>query len=310
MGFEMSIRKLKTLIAIADHGSFSKAADAVFVTHAAVSQQMRALEEEWQVAIFDRSKRTPEFTPVGWALLDKARDVVRAYDDLVPSVLDAEGLRGRCRVGTIPTTLTGLVPAAISLITRKFPDLHLELFPAVTANLIKDVERDAIDLAIITKPRNIPQSMDFRLIVEEPMHLIAAPSLESDDPIELLETRPFVRLYRGGVVGELIEEWLSKHKIRVTEAMELEGLEAISNIVISTGGVAIVPDRCVSNAAQLEVKRLPLGPDAPVRQVGLIYPADSKNFRIVDELFAALLEAVEIGTFPLSEVAPEGRARL
>lgn len=294
----MSIRVLKTLIAVADHGTFSAAAEAVFVTHAAVSQQMRALEEDWRVQIFNRSTRTPEFTPLGRALLAKAREVVRAYDDILPSVLGDDGLKGEFLLGAVPTTLTGLTPFATAMLKARFPDLHVGLFPGLTTHLINEVERNILDAALVSRPALLPKTLVWHPIADEELVLIASESVASSDPVQVLRGYPFIRFSRDAVVGTIIEGWLQGNNIQVTESMELGGLEAIYAMVQADLGVSIVPEPCVQVPNISPLKRIPLAASGgPARHLGLVHRKDSTKSRVIEEVLRALSRAVESGVF-------------
>ena len=285
----MSIRNLKTLIAVADHGTFTAAAEAVFVTHAAVSQQMKALEEEWQVEVFDRSRRTPQLTPVGRALVAKAREIVAAYDGIVPSVLGDEALGGELSVGAVPTTLTGLVPASIAMLKADHPQLHVRVVSGLTSALAGEIQRGRLDAAIVTRPQIIPKRLEWQEIAREPLELLASRQTESDDLMELLRTRPYIRFTRGAVVGLMIEEWLQRHGLNVVESMELETLEAVSSMVHANLGVSIVPRQCVPAP---RLKRIPLGPERCMRELGLLSRSDGIKDSVLRVLLAKLREAV------------------
>ncbi len=95
----MSIRLLRTIVAISETGSFGAAADVVCVSHAAVSQQMKRLEEELQVSLFDRSKRSPELSQLGQAMVRKAREIIHSYDIMVDSLLGGGPNGPRLRYG-------------------------------------------------------------------------------------------------------------------------------------------------------------------------------------------------------------------
>ncbi len=293
----MSIRNLKTLIAVADHGTFTAAADAVFVTHAAVSQQMKALEDEWKVVVFDRSKRTPEFTPLGRALVARAREIVAAYDGIVPSVLGDDGFRGELTLGAIPTALTALVPFSVAMLKQDHKVLHVRVVPGLTTDLVSQVERGALDAAIVTKPPIMPSRHQWHEIAREPMELLASREVESDDPIELLKTNPYIRFSRQAVVGAMIEQWLQDRGIEVADSMELENLDAISSMVFANLGVSIAPSRCVVTPHPLPLKRIPIAPDPWVRILGLLTRADNVKLRVLEVLLEKLRSAVEIGEF-------------
>jgi len=293
----MSIRQLRTLLAIQDHGSFSAAAAASHITHAAVSQQMKALETLWGVALFDRKGRHPELTPTGRALAAKAAEIIRTYDGILESVIGDQGFQGEFVLGAVPTTLTGLVPLALSLLRQRHADLRVRIYPGLSRQLMQQLDRGAIDAAIITRPELLPQGLACLDIAAEPMQLLAPPQTKSDDPIELLRTRPFIRFDRNAIFGQMVEGWLQKHKITVRDSMELEGLEAISSMVMANLGVSIVPKRCVRNMNPLPVKRLALSGNPPARQLGLAYRDGTPKLSVIRAGETALLDAVEIGEF-------------
>jgi DNA-binding transcriptional LysR family regulator len=288
---------LRTLVAVDEHQTFSAAADAICVTHAAVSQQMRTLEAEMQVPLFDRTKRTPELTPTGRAIVAKAREVLRAYDNIVPSVVGDEGLHGEIVLGTVPTSLTGLAPLAISILKQKFGGLHVRLQPNLTSTLVLQIERGGVEAAIVSRPATLPNGVGFLEVVEEPLELLTSMEVEADDVIELLRTQPFIRFSRNAVVGNTIETWLQSRNIKVSETMELEGLEAISSMVLANLGISIVPRPSVKTCNPLPLRHMELPADAPVRQLGLAYDRNSPRKRLIEEIHQALVESVARGVF-------------
>lgn len=298
----MTIRVLKTLIAVDEHGTFSAAADAVFLTHAAVSQQMRGLEEEWGLKVFDRTRRTPELTPTGRALVARAREVVAAYEGIVPSILGDHGLSGVLSLGAVSTTLNALVPMTIARLKRDYPNLNVSVLPGLTTPLIQQIERGTLDLAIVSRPRLLPRNLAWLDIAEEPMEVLVSQETESSDALELLQTRPFIRFTRSAVVGADIEQWLQDRKIVVHESMELENLENISSMVLFNLGVSIAPRPCLA-LAPLPLKHLPLPGRKPMtRKLGIAYRADSVKARAIAEVHWRVLDVVANQTTELPAV--------
>jgi DNA-binding transcriptional LysR family regulator len=288
----MTIRRLRTLVAIAETETFSAAADVVHVTHAAVSQQMQALEAELGVTLFDRSTRTPQLTSVAQRIVIKARKLIADYNNLVPSALNDSGLGGTIALGVLRTTLTGLTPRAMSVLTSRHPDLRLRIKPGLTVTLLAEIERGNLDAALTSQPHQMPANMQFRPLVKEPMQMITALEEPIDDPIMLLKSRPFIRFDRTAVVGALIDNWILSKRIDVDETMELDSPEAITGMVQANLGVSIVPDLAVKPDDGALVKRISLGADAPTRTLGLIYRADQVKNHAIDAVFSALSDVI------------------
>lgn len=266
----MSIRRLKTLIAIADKGSFHEAADAVFITQAAVSMQMKALEEELDLILFDRSKRPPVLNETGLALIAKARATVQSYESFMQSSMNLEDLAGNLRLGAVPTMFTGILPTALVSLREFVPQLHITVSSGLSSSLIQQVERGAIDAAIISEPPYQRPGLSWIPIGKEELVVIASLDTPNLSPEKLLESNPFIRFSRSAWVGKIIENYLKEEKINVNESMELNTLGALSSMVYHGLGVSVVPRRKPNYPGSLPLKQLSFSKNIPYRNLGLI----------------------------------------
>ncbi|MEL6840468.1 MAG: LysR family transcriptional regulator [Pseudomonadota bacterium] len=277
----VSIRALRTLIAIHRHGSFRAAAEAENLTPAAVSQQMRSLEDTWQLDLFERSTRTPKLTETGLALVGEATNVVAAYDGLASKVSARDELSGELILGAVPTTLTGLMPLALSKLKVQHPGIRVRIVPGLSNQLLLQLDRGQVHAAIISRPDVLPANLSFATIATEELVLLVGEGTKGDTPEKLLRSQPFIRFNRDAVVGMQIEAWLQSKDIVVNDAMELEGLEAISSMVAGDLGISIVPQRCIHNDDHLPLRTISLGLDAPRRTLGLVSHRNSPRAKII-----------------------------
>lgn len=289
----MSIRLLKTLVAISEHKTFGAAADAIFITHAAVSQQMKTLEDTLQIKIFDRSARTPELTPLGLQLVEKAKKLIADYENLVPSLIGDDIFNGDLLLGVVPTSVIGLAPKTISVLRKSYPNLRIKIFPNLTNTLMVELSRNTLDAAILSQTHLPPKDIVFEPFATELLELITSTKNTQTNAAEILKTNPYIRFNREAVVGTMIESWLQSKNIAVNEVMELNSLEAISSMVSSELGVSIVPKLCVPGPYDIPLRSISLGDPNLSRTIGLAYKPSNPKLRAIKEVYNALRFAVD-----------------
>lgn len=285
----MSLRALRTLVAIARHGTFARAADALGLTQSAVSLHVKALEQEFRAVLFDRSRRRPALTEAGRVALERAQAILAAYDGIAGELADGPGLRGRLRLGAIQSALSGRLPEALGRLKRLHPLLHVSVAGGMSAELALRVASGDLDAAITTEPvKPYPAGLAFAPIFSDRFWVVAPPGLEQADARELLTGRPFLRFDKRAWAGRMIEEELRRQGLRVSEETELDSQEALARMAASGLGVAVVPLADIDLARLPPMTRLPFGAPQLQRWMGLLEREEDAGQPVTVALASAL----------------------
>ncbi|WNK00420.1 LysR substrate-binding domain-containing protein [Thalassospiraceae bacterium LMO-JJ14] len=285
----MNIQHLKTLIAVHDHASFADAADSLFLTPAAVSQQMRNLEDDLQVTLFDRTTRPPRLNPHGVNIVTQARDVLERFNALAERARSAGEIAGTLTIGSATGITSSLIPRALSALRDRHPRLQIRIEEGLTDDLINRVRRRALDGALITQPLVPSPDMQILPITTEPLIVVAPKSVSERGWKNILRARPFLRLNRKSGVGALIDVTLRTSGIAVTEAMELDSSESIVGLVMAGLGVGVVPSGRLRGESVDRLKTVPFGTPQVRRSVVLIERTNNQRSDLAAILYQELL---------------------
>ena len=285
----MDTRQLKTLLAIQSHGTFAQAAEVVHLTPSAVSQQIHALEDELRVTLFDRGTRPPSITPDGLQVIEMARDILRREEDTKAS-LRGDQIAGTLLLGSVRSSALNLLPSAMVQMRQRYPDLKPSLRVSLSSTLISDVAAGRLDAAIVAEHLGFPSALRWSPFLREPLWLIMPHGMESSDPIELLNTRPYIRFRSAVPLANLINTELSRLGVVTNDVAEIDTIGSIVTCVRQGLGISVVPHVALQEPEDMNIARLPFGSPQVIRQIGIVERTASPRTEIIARLHAVLSE--------------------
>lgn len=242
----MELRQLEYLVAVADEGSFTRAAERLHVAQPGVSAQVRRLERELGQELLDRSGRRVRPTAVGAAVLPYARGALEAVAGARVAVDELAGLaRGRVAVGMLVSCGIPDLPALLDGFHRAHPGVEITLTEADSDRLLAALREGTLDMAVIGVAGDPPAGVESQVIVDEPLvaavargHPLAG---RASLPLASLRGQALVSLCRGTGVRASLDAGCAAAGVSPRIAFEASDPDVLARLAERGLGVAILP---------------------------------------------------------------------
>jgi LysR family transcriptional regulator, hydrogen peroxide-inducible genes activator len=270
----MELQQLRYFCAIADTGSFTRAAQQTHVSQPSLSQQIRKLEDELGARLFDRLSRAVQLTELGRSFLPRARAILHDLEAARSEVVERKtSIGGPISVGVIPTIAPYFLPAILAAFSRKYPEAHVTVAEEITPLLLERLRAGTMDVAIVALPL-LARSHDFQtfpLMVEKlyavlpKRHSLAKRRAVS---LEELQDDPFLLLRDGHCFRETAVAACKRARLSPKIIFESGQFSSILSMVSAGLGVSIVPAMAVEKRPGC--RYLPLTDERAARTIGVV----------------------------------------
>lgn len=282
----METRFLESFIVFTECRSLVEASRKLSLTPAALSLRFKALEDEVGYPLLSRVGRIVRPTAAGLRLAEQSRGVIQGIRDL-RTLGDGPELEGELRLGVASSGVAGVLCNLLLDIADMYPKLELIITKGNSSSLYGSLLEDRIDAALMFQPLfEVPKGLDWSAIHSERYIVIAPGSFGGRNALDLLGSEPFIRYDHRLWSGQIASRYLDSKGIVPRERLELDGLEAIAVLVSRGLGVSLVPDWSTPWPEGLDLSKLELPDDRPMRTMGMMWPRASRRLPLVHALIA------------------------
>ncbi|ANF94689.1 LysR family transcriptional regulator [Paenibacillus bovis] len=260
-GVDLDIRHLQYFIEVARLGSFTKAAEALFITQPTISKTIRSLEEELGAPLFNRVGRSVELTDAGKVIEQQAQNIVKSFHSLSSQLDDLRNLEsGHLRIGLPPMIGSRFFPQIIGRFHQMYPNVTIQLFEDGGKKVESDVVNGSLDIGVTVLPvtENVLEYFSF---TEEKLNLIVPNNhpLAERSEVQMSElAEDFFIIFREDFTlhGRIIEACI-RVGFQPRIIYESSQWDLISEMVGAGLGVALLPDTICNQINQRNVRIIP-----------------------------------------------------
>lgn len=290
----MDLGQLEAFLQVAEHRSFSRAAEALGLTQPSVTARIQALERDLGETLFSRNGRGVTLTDIGASFLPYAQRVLKALQDGRDAVGALRRLEaGTLRLGAAPTISTYVLPELLKTFRSRHPRIELSVRTEYSDQIAQMVLADEVQLGLermITHPDVVTVRLyeDEVALVTAPDHALAA---QRRVTIEDIANRRLIMFNRGSSYYTLVHNALRQAGVLVSPTMELDNMEATKKMVQEGLGIAMLPKVAVEQeVARGELRQIAVeGMTMPKREIALIYRR-GRSLSSAAQAFVQLLE--------------------
>jgi DNA-binding transcriptional LysR family regulator len=239
----MDLRQLTTLLAVADHGSFSAAARALHTVQSNVSAHIARLEREIGWVMIDRS--TGLLTEEGDLVAERARRIQSELDAMVADVAAMhDDVSGTVRLGMIGTTARWLAPALMVAMTAQYPGVHLVVIDATTTSLLPQLASGRLDMAVVNLPVDDAELTTLALFTEDTILLTPGDHPLADRTevaLAELDQLPLLLEPQGTNFRDLLDQQAAAAGITLMARAEVDGMRLLASLAFQGFGATVVP---------------------------------------------------------------------